>query len=341
MDESFFIKSPDAKRTRALRRLREWCDRAFVLCGTPAPNAPHDLVQQFNLVDFGTTFGEVRLPSDRKSAAPIVRQAIENRGIYLRHLKSDVLPDLPIRRFQRLYVPLQPKQSQLYARLKDRLVADLQAITESQFRRAYSTFLARRSALLQVCSNPSGVTRDYTEIPAKLLLLDELLEQLICEKQEKVIVWSFYTGSIDKMVDRYAELGALRYDGKVTDTLERSEAVRRFQEDRKSRLFVANPAAAGAGLTLHSARVAIYESMSNQAAHYLQSLDRIHRRGQTRDVDYVVLLSQATLEIVEYERLLEKQRMAGDLLGDAVSEPITRESFLQDLAAGDSVPVTT
>ncbi len=27
VDESFFVKSPDAKRTRALRRLREWCGR--------------------------------------------------------------------------------------------------------------------------------------------------------------------------------------------------------------------------------------------------------------------------------------------------------------------------
>ena len=56
IDESFFIKSLDAKRTRALRRLREWAGRAYVLCGTPAPNSPSDLVQQFNLVDFGYCF---------------------------------------------------------------------------------------------------------------------------------------------------------------------------------------------------------------------------------------------------------------------------------------------
>ena len=62
-------------------------------------------------------------------------------------------------------------------------------------------------------------------------------------------------------------------------------------------VFVANPAAAGAGLTLHRARVAIYESLSNQAAHYLQSLDRIHRRGQKREVEYVVMLCDGTLEI--------------------------------------------
>ena len=339
VDESFFIKSSDAKRTRALRRLREWCGRAFVLCGTPAPNSPHDLVQQFSLVDFGTTFADVHLPDDRESAAPLVRKAINNRGIYVRHLKSKVLPGLPLRRFQRLYVPLRPEQEVLYGRLRDELVLDLNSVSDSQFRRSYSSFLARRTALLQICSNPGAVMQDYSEIPAKVLLLDDLLRRLINDDNEKVIVWSFYTSTIDLLVGRYSELGVVRYDGKVTETSARSEAVRRFQEDESIRLFVGNPAAAGAGLTLHRARVAIYESMSSQAAHYLQSLDRIHRRGQTRDVEYVVILCEDTLEITEYERLLRKQRMAGDLLGDKVTDPITRESFLRDLDADSCNPI--
>jgi len=65
IDESFIIKNLDAKRTMALRRLREYCGRTFVLCGTPAPNAPQDLVQQFTIVDFGITFDRVRSPRTR------------------------------------------------------------------------------------------------------------------------------------------------------------------------------------------------------------------------------------------------------------------------------------
>ena len=111
------------------------------------------------------------------------------------------------------------------------------------------------------------------------------------------MIWSFYTKSINALCQRYAQYGVLRYDGQVADVAERRESVRRFQEDQQRQLFVANPAAAGAGITLHSARFAIYESFSNQAAHYLQSLDRIHRRGQTRDVEYLILLCDGTLEI--------------------------------------------
>ena len=82
IDESFFIKSLDAKRTRALRRLREWAGRAYVLCGTPAPNSPSDLVQQFSLVDFGYCFEGIDVPKERELAAPVVQSAIEERGSF-------------------------------------------------------------------------------------------------------------------------------------------------------------------------------------------------------------------------------------------------------------------
>jgi SNF2 family DNA or RNA helicase len=96
-------------------------------------------------------------------------------------------------------------------------------------------------------------------------------------------------------------------------------------------LFIGNPAAAGAGLTLHRARLTIYESLSNQAAHYLQSIDRIHRRGQDRPVEYFVILCDGTLELAEYDRLVGKEAAAQDLLGDVVAAPATRETLLAEL----------
>lgn len=333
VDESFYIKNLDTKRTQALRRLREWCGRAFVLCGTPAPNAPQDLIQQFNIVDFGITFDGVNIPDDRAEGLPIVQQAIEKRGLFIRHLKTDVLPDLPVKSFNRVFVPLQPEQKRVYAAALRNLILDLRSTDDETFQRKLTSFLARRSALIQICSNPASIVQGYTEIPAKLHALDSILEEFIIRKGEKVILWSFYTASLSAIFTRYSYFNPVRYDGTVSDVAERREAVRKFQEDDETMLFVANPAAAGAGLTLHRARLAIYESMSNQAAHYLQSLDRIHRRGQTRDVEYLILLCDNTIEIEEYERLTRKERAAQALLGDQVEEPITRETMLREAIA--------
>ncbi|ESY91595.1 DEAD/DEAH box helicase [Mesorhizobium sp. LNHC209A00] len=332
VDESFFIKSMDARRTRAIRRLREWCGRAYVLCGTPAPNAPQDLVQQFSLVDFGLAFEGLEVPTDRAEAAPVVQSVIDKRGLYTRHLKAEVLPDLPAKSFQRIFVPLARQQRRLYEHTLNELVSDIEQTDEKEFGRRYANFLARRSALLQLCSNPSAIDPSYSETPAKLEALDAVVSRLM-SANEKVLVWSFYTQSITAIVERYKAHGAMRYDGQVTDIDTRRETVRRFQEDNESMILVANPAAAGAGLTLHRARFAVYESLSNQAAHYLQSLDRIHRRGQQRDVEYLILLCDKTLEIQEYERLVTKELAAQSLLGDVVTPPPTRDTFLEEARA--------
>jgi SNF2 family DNA or RNA helicase len=330
VDESFYAKNLDARRTLAIRRLREWCKRAYVLCGTPAPNAPHDLIQQFNTVDFGITFSGVTIPDDRLAARQVVQQAIEERGLFVRHLKENVLPDLPAKGFTEILVPMQPVQLVLYEDALRGLIKDLKAVNEAEFARQLTSFLARRMALLQVCSHPGAIAPAYTETPAKLIALDELLHDLIHTRGEKVVVWSYFTHSLDAIVSRYSKYNPVRYDGTVTDTAERGRIVSQFQDEGGPMLFAANPAAAGAGLTLHRARIAIYESFSNQAAHYLQSLDRIHRRGQSREVQYFMLLCDRTIEIQEYTLLKQKQRSAQLLLGDTTQPALTREVMLGD-----------
>jgi len=330
VDESFFVKNPGAERTAAVRRLRRHVDRAVVLCGTPAPNSPHDIVEQFNIADDGLTFGGAQIPEDRSLAREAVRHVLDERGVYLRRLKQEVLPELPERDFTRVIVPMEEEQRQLYQEALNGYVRDLEASDEESFRRNFTSFSARRAALLQICSNPSAVAAGYEGSPAKLSALDQILEELILRREEKVVVWSFYTKSLEAIYQRYQAYNPVRIDGSVTDTGERREAVTRFQEDDETMLFVGNPAASGAGITLHRARYAVYESMSQQAAHYLQSLDRIHRRGQERDVEYLFLLCEDSLEVLEYERLLEKEENAQELLGDPAYDRRTRETFLEE-----------
>jgi SNF2 family DNA or RNA helicase len=332
IDESFFIKSKDALRTLALKRLREWCGRAYVLCGTPAPNRPEDLIEQFGFVDFGTTFEGFGRTSKQNADCSIkeVQDAVDARGLFLRNLKSQVLPDLPGKTFRPVAVPLATRQAALYEQALKSLVDDLAQTSDTEFRRTITNYLSRRAALLQICSTPRSIAVEYDETPAKLLALDQLLRRLVLEQGEKVVVWSFFTDSITDMTARYADYGVARYDGTVSSVDERRDAVRRFQKDDSTRLFIANPAAAGAGLTLHRARIAIYESMSNQAAHYLQSLDRIHRRGQDRAVEYFVLLGSGTIDETEYDRLLRKEAAAQTLLGDPPSAPLERAVMLDE-----------
>lgn len=332
VDESFAVKNPQARRTQELVSVRDWFARTWLLCGTPAPNTAHDIVAQVSLVDYGETFGGVNIPKDRAQAVPVVRHALDARAIYLRNLKVDVLPDLPGRTITRLNVPMAPMQAQIYDAALGTLIAEVEALDDKQFLKQLGTYLARRMALLRIASNPAGAFPEYDEVPGKLHALDALVERLVGQRGEKLVIWSSFTHSLDTIVKRYARFGAVRYDGS-TSIGERRDAVRRFQSDSDARIFVVNAGAGGAGLTLHAARYAVYESFTNQAAQYLQSLDRIHRRGQTRKVEYFVLLADNTIEAGEFDSLVLKEERARDLLGDVVPDPVTREQFLADLRA--------
>lgn len=330
VDESFFVKNSGAARTKAIRELRRTASRCLVLCGTPAPNSPHDLVEQFNIADGGVAFAGIKIPRDCEAARPIVGRVINNRGVYMRRLKQDVLPDLPAKTFHQVIVPLESQQRRAYEIGLSELIQELEAIDDITFKKRIASFMARRLALLQICTNPAAVIQDYHETPAKHIALDGILEDLIEKRQEKVVLWSYFTASVEALVKRYSRYRPVRIDGVVADPAERREAVRRFQDDSQTMLLVANPAAAGAGLTLHRARFAVYESMSNQAAHYLQSLDRIHRRGQTRPVEYIVILGKDTIEEQEYQRLLLKEKSAQELLGDEIEPPLMRSTMLSE-----------
>ncbi|HZU32260.1 MAG TPA: DEAD/DEAH box helicase [Candidatus Angelobacter sp.] len=333
VDESFFIKNPEAKRTQALRRLREWVGRAFVLCGTPAPNSPHDIIEQMNFVDFGTAFESLPRLDEIANAESKIRSVLDTKALYVRHLKATVLRQLPKKEFHRIVVPLQPRQQEIYTAVLSELIEELQRTTDAQFKKNIGSFLARRTALLQTCSHPGSIVSAYSEVPAKLLALDNLLHDLIGKQGEKVIIWSFFKYSIDKIMHRYQQFKPARYDGSVPNVQIRGAAVQDFQTDSDTMLFVANPAAAGAGLTLHRSKYAVYESLSNQPAQYLQSLDRIHRRGQTRTVEYLILLGKDTIEVQDFARLGEKERNAQRLLRDVPEPPITRESMLREAQA--------
>jgi SNF2 family DNA or RNA helicase len=330
VDESYFVKNPETARAKVVSELRPFCERAVVLCGTPAPNSPADIVNQINLVDGGLAFGSKVIPQDPHEAAKVVRQALGN-AIYLRRLKEDVFPAIPLKGFEKVFFGLRPVQRKLYDQAHKDLVLTVRSMDDREFARQLTSFIARRVALLQICSNPGGIDPLYVEGPGKLLVLDKMIRELVDAQGKKVVIWSFFRHSVQSIAERFKSYGLVRIDGSVTKIEDRMDAINRFQEDPNTLIFVGNAASAGTGITLTAAHHAIYESFSNQAAHYMQSVDRVHRRGQTHNVTYHVILANDTIEEREFDRLVNKERAARDLLGDHYKEPITRERFLADL----------
>jgi len=331
VDESYYVKNPTAQRSRAVAKLRQWCRRSYVLCGAPAPNSPIDVVHQMDIADAGTTFAGLSIPDDEDSASIVVQEALGNSAIYLRRLKEEVLPSLPVKNTKKVFIELQPVQASLYEHALQDLVVDVRQVDDTYFKKHLGKFMARKWALLQICSNPGGIDPLYSEEPAKLLALDQIVRTIVEDRGLKIVLWSFFRHSLQAIAKRYERYGLVRIDGSVDSIEERALAIQRFQNDPSVMVFVGNPAAAGAGITLTAASHSVYESFSNQPAHYLQSVDRIHRRGQQNPVTSFVLISRPTIEQREFDKLIEKERRGHALFGKRPVEPLTREGFLKDL----------
>lgn len=333
VDESFYVKNKETLRAELAQKLRSVCFRCFVLCGTPAPNSAHDLINQFNLADLGYTFGAFRRTKNPILDWPQIEALINSNGLFVRRLKPEVLAHIPDKQFHVVRVKMEGKQALMYEQARSKLELELRGLNNEKFKKQLATYFQKRAALLQICSTPGSIDPTFADTPAKYFILDTLINKLTTEKR-KVILWSFYRKSLDEVEKRYARFNPVRVDGSVPAS-DRKNAVKRFQEDPTVMLFIGNPAAAGAGITLHASYDAIYLSYSNQAAHYLQSLDRIHRRGQkSSHVNYYLLVCENTIEETEVLRLRGKELSQHRLLGDNILWPTSLDAALSELEQG-------
>lgn len=331
-DEAFFVKNKDAQRSQAAREIRMLCAKGFVLSGTPAPRASADVINQVNMADNGYAFrGRNGTTGDRGKDAQIVTEALETRAVYLRRLKSEVAPYLPPKKFDIVKVRMEGHQRALYAEARDELELSLREMDNTIFKKEMTNYLAKRQALLQICGCPGSVDKMFAEEHAKLPVLDSLLADLIDKRGKKAVLWTCYKRSVEELRERYARYGVVVIEGGVSSE-DRDKAIRDFQESDDARIFLGNPAAAGAGITLHAAADAFYVTYPGQAAHFFQSLDRIHRLGQNApEVRYHFLVCEGTVEVNQIRLLQEKALTQHRIFAEKEEWPASVEEALEEL----------
>ena len=164
-----------------------------------------------------------------------------------------------------------------------------------------------------------------SEVPAKYVAVRDIIKPLIA-RGEKAIVWACYIANIKQLQEYLASQGIesrtlygatpIAGDDINEDdedySLTREAIVKGFHDLNSSyKVIIANPFAVAESISLHKAcHNAIYLERSFNAAHFLQSKDRIHRYGLAADVvtNYYYLLSADSVDLTIHERLAEKER---------------------------------
>jgi SNF2 family DNA or RNA helicase len=335
VDESTDIKSPGAKRTKAMRTLGKLAAWRRILTGTPTAEKPLDLYGQFAFLE-PTVFGNSYY-SFKHTYAMWEPQWVAGRNRpfnalvgfkNLDMLQSKIAPysyritkdealDLPPKLYTKRYFQLSKNQQMLYDSLRQNFIFEF----ESGETVTADMVLTRLLRLQQISCGYVPVDISEDDEPMRDIIgpnprLDAL-KAVVEEAEGKIIIWTRFRKDVDILLNIYKG-EAVRYDGKTTPD-ERADSIEQFQRG-SAKLFVGSPKAGGRGLTLHAATTVIFYSNYFGLETRIQAEDRAHRIGQEHPVLYVDIVGEDTVDEKIVLALREKKRLANIITGDAFKE---------------------
>lgn len=299
LDESHRMKAGLASQRGAfLINISSLPRRRDILSGTPMPQSSLDIASQLRFLWPGTGL-DLQI---QRGVKP--RIVLGNR--YVRTTKNEL--GLPPARRHFYNVDMLPGQLALYSVVKIEVLRQLAKVINSMG--SSPDYLnARKSImrLLQLSVNPilalQGIVKDNMSIDSGIvdLVIEEGVSakmravashaRRLANENKKVVIWTIFTGTILELEILLADLNPVTLYGAIpsgssSDHSTRDGRILRFHEDSSCMVMIANPAAAGEGISLHTVcHEAIYVDRSYVSTHYLQSIDRIHRLGLPKDVD--------------------------------------------------------
>jgi SWI/SNF-related matrix-associated actin-dependent regulator 1 of chromatin subfamily A len=345
LDESHYVKSRGALRTRLVNEKLARVPRRLILSGTPVMNEPQEIRTQLAFVhpdEWSDTawFGR-RFQQPWKYGSPDVREQVLARlrqyldGVMLRREKRQALPDLPEKHLHVTRLALPEEARRAYEQQEDEFRDYLHDHEDDALTRGMAETAGHLEHLKQAV------------LVGKLPLIVAQLQEWLAEG-EKLVVFCHYREPIKALAKELAEHGVVTLTGS-TKPEDRATSVERFQKDPEVKVFIGQTVAAGVAVTLTAARRAVFCDLEWNPALHRQAMDRIHRKTQTRDVEVHFFLAEDTVEEDIAEVLEEKTEMmdmllegrAGGGLGLRDKEAAQREVALRILSRRRRAMVST
>lgn len=168
---------------------------------------------------------------------------------------------------------------------------------------------------------PQGLSRHFrNQVSTKVRMLDQLLHQIRKSTDEKVVIVSNYTSTMDIIANLLSStaLPFLRLDGS-TPTGRRMHLVDEFNKSKPVHcfIFLLSAKAGGQGLNLIGASRLILFDVDWNPAIEEQAMARIHRQGQRRECKIYRFIIKGGIEEKIWMRQIVKRGLADAFLGGA------------------------
>ncbi|KAJ8349806.1 hypothetical protein SKAU_G00249360 [Synaphobranchus kaupii] len=336
VDESHYLKSRNAARSKILVPLIQKAERSVLLTGTPALGRPEELFMQidalyprrfgtwsdygkkycnahysesFYLTNYMTSY-QIRFFGNRRQwdcrgASHLEELHQRLSEIMIRRLKCQVLTQLP------------PK-------IRQRIPFDL---PKDGAKEACSSFQEWEQLMRRLDSGPGSgdtpfvevmglITRMYKQTAiAKAGAVKEYIKMMLDNERLKFLVFAHHLTMLQACTEAVIEAKAryIRIDGSVPSS-ERIHLVHQFQNDPETRVAILSIQAAGQGLTFTAATHVVFAELYWNPGHVKQAEDRAHRIGQTSSVHVHYLIAKGTFDTIMWGMLNRKETVTGSAL---------------------------
>lgn len=323
IDESSSFKNPQAKRFKALRKIRPRIHRIVELTGTPAPNGLMDLWSQMFLLDrgerLGKTIGEYRREWFRPGASSghVVYEWIPRKGahkdIYQRikdlcvSMRAEDYVSLPPVLNNVVKIALPKHSRELYRKLERELVLPYQG---TDIVAATAAVLSNK--LLQL-ANGAAYDENKKVVEIHSAKLEALADIVDSNKHKPLLVFYWFKHDLQRLRKQFPE----------AVVLSTADDIRHWNEGR-IQMLLAHPASAGHGLNLqYGGNMVVWFSLTWSLELYQQANKRLHRSGQTQTVIIHHLIAEGTIDEAVMDAL--KQKRAGqDGMLEAIKAKISQ-----------------
>jgi SNF2 family DNA or RNA helicase len=330
IDESTTIKSPTANRTKSIIDLGRDVKYKRILTGSPVTKSPLDLFTQCYFLDswllehqsyysFKTRYAIMRKILVGGRSVEIVT-GYRNLGelsdkikpFSYRVLKDDCL-DLPPKTFMKRTIKLSEQQQKLYNQMKQLALAELNGKLVTT-----ASVLTQLMRLHQITCGHFTADDGSTQFLANERL-DELLN-VLNEIEGKAVIWAHYRYDIKVIVEalkkEFGDNSVVTYYGD-TSTDDRQKAIKKIQDPESPvRFIVGTPQTGGYGITLTGASTMIYYSNGYDLEKRQQSEARIDRIGQTKNMTYIDIIAENTIDDKIVKALRTKVNIASQVMGE-------------------------
>lgn len=299
IDESSSFKNPQARRFKALRKVRPRIRRMILLTGTPSPNGYMDLWAQMWLIDMGKRLGRTlgafrtRYFKPGRSNGHVVYDWILQPGAgdqisekiqdVTVSLKAEDWLEVPDLIETDIRIALSPTESKAYRDFeRDQLMSldgkDIEAVTAA----------ALTNKLLQFTGGAMYDTEHgwHTTNDAKLRALEDIIETA---GEEPVLVFYQFKHELARLQERFKALQPVTFSGEP-DTL-------KAWNEGKIRLLLCQPASVQYGLNMQNGgHILVWYTPTWNLEQYQQANARLHRQGQERPVLCYRLICEGTID---------------------------------------------